>query len=185
MSLSLRIVVAAAFFVILGQPFVHALPGRNSDREEKLITRLAAENNPGKKARLQLRLAKLKLKEADGAYRARDFAQGKELLRQYLGYVRDSWSTLQAVDDGIGKHLRAFKGLEIALREDDRFLGDLSRRVPYPANEYIRKVAKESGEVHNQVLEAIFPSGISPKARRKRLATPRSSMPGAPGDVKS
>jgi len=177
MSRIFRMVVAAGLLAILAQPFVYALPGRNKDKEEKLIASIARENNPGKKARLQLRLAKIKLKEADKAYDARDFDEGKALLRQYLGYVRDSWSTLQAADNGPRKHLGAFKNLEISLREDDRFLQDLSRRVPYPESETVKKIAKESSAVHNQVLEAIFPSGISPRGKRKRLMPPNSAMP--------
>jgi hypothetical protein len=185
MSLIFRMVVAASLLAILGQPSVHASPGRNKDKEEKLIAKIERENNPGKKARLQLRLAKLNLREADRAYHARDFAEGKALLRQYLGSVKDSWTTLQAADNGARKHLRAFKDLEISLREDDRFLEDLSHRVPYPESETIKEIAKESSAIHNQVLEAIFPGGISPRGRGKRLMPPRSAMPGRLGAVQS
>jgi len=176
-----RMVVAASLLAIVGQATLRALPGQNNDKEEKLIAQTGRENNPGKKARLQLRLAKLKLGDAEKAYHARDFAQGSALLRQYLGYVRDSWAALQAADSGVGKHLRAFKDLEISLREDDRFLEDLSRRVPYPESETIGKIAKESSAVHNQVLEAIFPDGVPPRGKKKRPLPPRSAMPANPG----
>lgn len=178
-------VVAASLLAILGQPSVQALAGRNKDKEETLIAKIDRENNPGKKARLQFRLAKLKLREAEKAYDARDFAEGKALLRQYLGDVKDSWITLQTADNGPRKHLWALKDLEISLREDNRFLEDLSHRVPYPESETIKEITKETSAVHNQVLEAIFPSGSSPGGRRKRLMSPRSAMPAKMGALQA
>jgi hypothetical protein len=185
MRLNLRLVAAVACLALLGQPFVHASPGRNNDKEENLAARIEREQNPGKKARLQLRLAKLKLTEADEAYHLRNFAEGRKLLQQYLVQIRASWATLQRAENGVRKHLGAFKDLEIALREDDRLLRDMSRRIPYPESETVKAIAKESSAVHNQVLEAIFPVGDSPKARRKRPRAPESSMPPNVGAVKS
>lgn len=185
MSLIFRMAVSASLLAVLGLPSLHALPGRNKDKEENLLAKIEGQSNPGKKARLQLRLAKVKLKEADKAYHDRDFAEGKALLQQYLGYVRDSWNTLQSADQGVRKHLRAFKDLEISLRQNDRFLEDLSHRVPYPESETIKKIAKESNAVHNQVLGAIFPGGIPPRGKRKRPMPPKSAMPARLGAVKS
>ena len=73
MRANLRWVVAAACVVILLDPFVWAGPGRNESKEQKLTAKIEREKNPGKKARLQLRLAKLKLKEANAAYLDRHF----------------------------------------------------------------------------------------------------------------
>lgn len=185
MSLNLRLMTAAVCVAFLGQPLVYAAPGRNRDKEEKLTARIESERNPGKKARLQLRLAKLKLTEADAAYHSRNFDKGRDLLQQYLEQIRASWATLQAANDGVRKHLRAFKDLEISLRENDRFLEDMRRRVPYPESEAVKAVEKESSAVHNQVLEAIFPMVGPPKARGKRLSHPKSSVPAKPGVVKS
>lgn len=185
MSLILRMVVAASLLAVPGRVSLHAFPGPNKDKEEKLIAKIERENNPGKKARLQLRLAKLKLKEAGQAYDSRDFGEGKSLLRQYLGYVRDSWATLQGADNGVRKHLPAFKDLEISLREDDRFLQDLRHHVPYPESENVKKIAEESRAVHNQVLEAIFPGDGTPKGNRKRLRSPRSAVPAKLGALQS
>ncbi len=178
-------VFAAACLSILWQPFALPSPGRSNDKEEKLAARIESEKNPGKKARLQLRLAKVKLSEADDAYRSRNFDQGKLLLQQYLREIRNSWNTLQGADNAVRKHLGAFKDLEISLREDDRFLEDLRHRVPYPESEAIKGIEKESSEVHNQVLEAIFPSGFVPKKGRKRPSPPRGAIPAGAGGLKS
>jgi hypothetical protein len=174
---SLRLVVAMVGLAVLGPPFVYGALGRNKGQEENLIARIKQEQNSGKKARLQLRLAKMKLKEAEVAYHDRNSAEGKTLLQQYLGYIRESWATLQGSDGGARKHLGAYKELEISLREEDRLLEDLSNRVPYPEDESIKTTAKEISVVHNQVLEAIFPAGLLPKERSKRSMPPRSWMP--------
>lgn len=165
---------AIAFLAILAQPFAYPIPGRNRDKEEKLTEKIAREKNPGKKARLQIRLAKLKLKQADAAYDRRDFDKGKALLRAYLDQVKSSWGTLQDADNAIRKHVRAFMKLEIALREDDRVLEDLRRSTPYPESESIKEIERESREVHNQVLEALFPDGFSRKERSKRMMPPNA-----------
>jgi hypothetical protein len=167
-------VVAMVGLAVLGQPFVYAGPGQNKSQEEKLIAMIEQEQSPGKKARLQLRLAKMKMADAGEAYNSRKFDEGKALLQQYLGHVRESWATLQGSDGGIRKHLGAFKELEISLREEDRVLEDLSHQVPYPEGESIKVIAKEIGGVHNQVLEAIFPAGIPPKERNRRSMPPGS-----------
>lgn len=177
--------VAAACLTILAQPFACAMPGRNKDKEEKLIAKIEREKNPGKKARLQVRLAKLKLEEADAAYRGRNFAEGKAVLQQYLDQVKASWATLQGADNAVKKHLRAFMNLEISLRENGRFLEDMRHRVPYPENKFIKEIERESSAVHDQVLEALFPGGFSPKRRSRRSMPPKSSVPVKVGAAKS
>jgi len=185
MSPRVRLLIAAVCFAILAQPIARALPGRNKDKEAKLAAKIEHERNPGKKARLQIRLARLKLAEADAAYHRRNFAGGESLLRQYLDQVKTSWATLESADNAIRKHLQAFKELEIALREDDRFLEDLRRRVPYPESESVREIAKESRAVHAQVLEALFPGGFSGKGKSRRSLPPRSSLAVKVGAAKS
>ena len=171
----LLIVVAAAWLAILGQPLAHAMPGRKNDKEQKLIARIDQETNPGKKARLQLQLAKLKLGEADQAYRSGIFADGKALLNQYLDEVRNSWATLQGAGSDMRKHMGALKALEISLRENDRFFEDLRHRVPYPESDFVKEIEKESSEVHNQVLEAMFPGGYTPKSLAPAMPAPAKS----------
>jgi len=163
MSPSFRMVLAAACLSILWQPFALPSPGRNNDKEEKLATRIESEKNPGKRARLQLRLAKLKLSEADDAYRSRNFDQGKLLLQQYLREIRNSWDTLQGAENGVRKHLGAFKDLEISLREDDRFLEDLRHRVPYPESEAIKEIEKRAARFIIKYWRRFSPAALFPR----------------------
>jgi hypothetical protein len=177
--------VAVACLAILVQPFARAMPGRNRDKEENLVAKIAREKNPGKKARLQIQLAKLNLVNAGAVYDRQGYDEGKALLQQYLAQVKASWATLQGADNAIRKHLRAFKDLEIALREDDRILEDLRHRVPYPESEVIREIAKESNLVHSQVLEALFPDGFPRKEKSRRSLPPGSSVAGKAGAARS
>lgn len=177
--------VAVACLAILTQPFAYAVPGRSENKEEKLAAKIEREKNPGKKARLQIRLAKLKLKEAEAAYARRDFAQGRILLRQYLDQVKSSWATLEGTENAVRKHVRAFMEIEISLREDDRFLDDMRRHIPYPESEGIKEVEKESSAVHNQVLEKLFPGGFPRKERSPSSMPPESSLTVKVGVVES
>lgn len=166
MNARVRMLVIVACLAILAQPFAYAIPGRDKRREEerkeeKLIKKIAHETNPGKKAKLQIKLAKMKLDSANDAYRRRDFSEGKSLLQQYLDQVKTSWSTLEGAGEPVKKHLGAFMKLEMTLSSDVRFLEDLRRSIPYPESEFVKKVEKECSAVHTQVLQALFPDGYS------------------------
>ncbi|HUZ46602.1 MAG TPA: hypothetical protein VMW54_08190 [Terriglobia bacterium] len=157
-------------FVVLGQPpcfAFHREPRPSNEKEEKLVAKIEREMNPGKKARLQIRLARMKLLTAIESYDHNDFEKGRMLLQEYREQINASWKTLQGSRRGIAKHFRAYKDLEIGLREDERLLNDLRHRVPYPENRSIETIAKESGEIHSQVLGVLFPPGTPPQKSRK------------------
>lgn len=168
MSSSARLFIAFVCFAVMVQPFAYSMPRHNKDKEYKLTQKIEREKNPGKKARLQMRLARLKLNQANAAYNHRNFIEGKILIQEYLKEVKISWATLQNAHNAMRKHARAFMDLEISLREDDRLLRDMQRSIPYPESESIKQVAGESSVIHTQVLEALFPDGYRHKKRSKR-----------------
>lgn len=164
---------ALLLFTALGQCRGYAFGGRsqkNREREAKLLAKIEREKNPGKRARLQLRLARIKLQAAINSYNHDNFEKGLSGLREYRDLINASWNSLQNSRRGVSKHLRAYMALEIRLREDGRLLTDLRHQVPYPENEAIAKIEKENREVHRQVLGVLFPPGRprekSPKPRR-------------------
>lgn len=169
MNSSARLSIAMVCLAVMVQPFAYSMPRQNKDKEYKLTEKIERERNPGKRARLQIRLAKLKLNQANAAYSHRDFVEGKILMQEYLKQVRNSWATLQNTQNAIRKHVRAFMDLEISLREDDRLLRDMQRHIPYPESETIKQVAIESSAIHKQVLEVLFPDGFRHKQKSKRL----------------
>jgi hypothetical protein len=152
---------------VLGQPFCYAFPGRGEQKEEKLVAKIEREKNPGKKARLQVRLARLKLRQAIDAYDHNDFHRGFALLQEYRQQIDIAWKTLEGSRRGVSKHFEAYKKLEIALREDGRLIEDLRGRVPYPEDEPIKEIAEESSKVHSQVLGVLFPHGNPPQKSKK------------------
>lgn len=158
---------AVLCFAVLGQPFGYAFRPRAKDNEKQLAAKIAREKNPGKKARLQIRLARVKLTEAIQAYDANNFDQGWALLEEYRKQIDLSWKTLEGSERGVAKHFEAYKKLEINLREDGRLLEDLRRRVPYPENESIKTIARENSRVHSQVLGVLFPAGTPPEKSKK------------------
>lgn len=171
--------VAAGCLVILGPSFAHAKPGRNKEKEEKLVAKIAREKNPGKEAKLRLKLARLKLSEADEAYRRQDFEKGEALLRQYLEQIKASWNTLQGAPKAVKKHLGAFMKLEMSLSQDGRLLKDMREGIPYPYSEFVKEIEKESNAVHTKVLEALFPSGFMRKRRVGGSGSVHSKVPAA------
>lgn len=174
----MRMLVAAGCLVILASPFAHATPGRNNKkREEKLAAKIAREKNPGKAAKLRMKLAKLKLSEANEAYRQQNFEEGKALLQQYLEQVKASWATLQGAPKAVKKHLGAFMKLEMSLSRDGRFLEDMREGIPYPHSEFVKEIEKESNTVHTQVMEALFPSGYMRKRRVGGSGPTHSKVP--------
>lgn len=148
--------------VIPGLPRCYASQSEKREIEEqKIVAKIAREKNPGKKARLEVRLARMKLLDASSAYDHNDFSKGQALLREYWQLVSRSWETLESTRRGTRKHFKAYKALEISLREDRRRLEDLSLRVPYPESESIQKIEEESSRLHGRVLGVIFP-GTTP-----------------------
>lgn len=179
--------VAVGCLVMIGLPCAYAIPGRKSDKEkeQKLIEKIGREKNPGKRARLEVKLAKLKLSDADAAYGQNNFAEGKALLQQYLEQIKTAWTTLQNANGSVKKHLEAFMKLEMSLGEDERFLEDMRHRIPYPESEFVRQVQKASSAVHAQVLEALFPSGFMRNPETGKPVHPESHLASKVGAGKS
>lgn len=134
------------------------------DNEQELLARIQSEQNPVKKAKYQVRLGRLKLLEAKQAYDNGNFEEGQKLLGEYLARMKESWSTLEKSGRQAVRQPQGFKELDIALREDNRTLNDLAHRVSYQDRDPITKTAKETEEIRNEVLKALFPTE-KPKGR--------------------
>jgi hypothetical protein len=148
-------------------PPAPAAPGRRPDKEADLLARLQRESNPVKKARIEIRLGRLKLSEAAGAYEKGNVEAADRLLSAYLERMNSAWERLKSSRRQAHKRPAGFKDLDIALREDARYLDDLKHRVPYMLRAPVEKVATEVEKLRDEVLKALFPtepprkSGIS------------------------
>jgi hypothetical protein len=146
-----------ALFVLVGLAG-GASPGRRQDNEARLRARLEREQNPVKHAKLEIRLGRLKLFQAMEAFDKGNTAQCQQLLAVYLGRMRSAWATLKGSGRQAWRHPQGFKELDIALREDARFLEDFAHRVPYHDRAPVQKVAREVENLRSEVLKALFPS---------------------------
>ncbi len=134
------------------------------DNEQDLVARIQREQNPVKKAKYQIRLGRLKLRQANQAYDAGNFEDAQKLLAGYLAEMKEAWTTLQKSGRQAVRQPQGFKELDIALREDGRSLTDLAHRVSFQDRDPITKTSKETEEIRNEVLKALFPSE-KPKGR--------------------
>ncbi len=153
-----------AFLVLLPLFPVHAkagvwpFSGCGGDNAQKLEQEIRDEHNPVKKAKCQTALARLKLKEGVRAYNKKNFELGEKLLAEYVDVSGDAWKVLKNSGRNAVKSPAGFKDLEIALRENDRLLKDLAHRVPYTESKAIEEAEKRSMAIHDEVVDALFPS---------------------------
>jgi hypothetical protein len=88
--------------------------------------------------------------------------QGAQLVSAYLGRIKDSWQILKGSGRNAARSAQGFKELDIELREDDRLLDDVKRRVSYLERDPIEKAEEQIEQVRAEVIQALFPSGGAP-----------------------
>lgn len=130
---------------------------RRPDTEEDLSARMEREHDPVKKAKLEIRLGRVKLEQAIDAYSNDDVERGDKLVGTYLQHMQNCWDTLRGTARNPVKKPDGFRQLDIALREDARRLEDLEHRVPYDQRGPLSSVAKDVDRLHQAVIQALFP----------------------------
>lgn len=130
---------------------------RGGEAQEELLARIQRESNPVKKAKLEIRLGRVKLLQAIDEYDHGNLERCQQLLGVYLEQMRSSWGTLRASGRKPTRQPQGFKELDIALRGDARLLEDLQHRVPYAERGAVEKARQEVDQMRNEVLRALFP----------------------------
>lgn len=146
-----------AAFVIVAVPAVSR--AHHAESEAELLVRVANENNPAKKAKIEIRLATLKLEQAAAAYDHDQMEVGAKLLNSYLGWMKQAWNLLHQSGRDATRRPQGFIDLDIALRENMRRLADLRIRTPFADRGPIERIGAEADALHTQVLGALFPGG--------------------------
>jgi len=136
--------------------------------EEKLLAHIQSEHNPVKKAKYEVRLGQLKLKQAFESYGQGDFERSRNLLDEYLRRVKDAWETLATSGREASRKPQGYKELDIALREARRELEDFETRISFEERAAVEEVRKETEDLSNRVFNALFPSAPA----RKRTGSP-------------
>jgi hypothetical protein len=131
---------------------------RGAETEAQLEARLKRESDPVRKGKLEIRLSRFKLYQAADAFDKGNIEEANKLLEEYLKRVKGAWSTLKSSGRQAHKKSAGFKELDIALREDARYLDDLKHRVSYMVRDPVEKAAQEVEGLRNDVLKALFPA---------------------------
>ncbi len=135
-----------------------AVFGRRSDSEPDLLARMEREKDPIRHAKLEVRLARVKLLQAMAAMDKGDAEGSQKLLAAYLERVKSAWATLRSSGHLAAKKPAGFKELEIELREDARYLVDLKHRYTYTDRAPVEKIAQEVDQIRAEVLQSQFPT---------------------------
>jgi hypothetical protein len=162
-----RALLTIAFLLIGASVFLAgASSAPPSQTEAQLLARLQKENDPVRKSKDETRLARLKLGQTIQAYEHGNIEQGAQLVRGYLGRIKNAWQILRSSGRNAARDSRGFKELDIELREDTRLLEDLERRISYFDRDPIQKAEKEIEQVRVEVIQALFPVTRAPEAAK-------------------
>jgi ADP-ribose pyrophosphatase YjhB (NUDIX family) len=155
-------------FLLIGVPVFLASPSSAppSETEAQLLARMQKEHDPVRKSKEETRLARIKLQQVVQTYQQGDAEQGAQLVSAYLGRIKDSWEVLRSSNRDAARAPQGFRELDIELREDERMLDDLKRRVSYFDRDPIEKAAKEIEQVRAEVLQALFPAARVPEVAK-------------------
>jgi hypothetical protein len=158
--------VATALAILPGAFPKGVSPAPVAQAEEELLARIQKERSPVRKAKLEIRLGRVKLHQAIAAYDQGSVERGAELLGAYVERMKSAWQTLRDSGREAARQPQGFKELDIALREDARLIEDLKHRLPYLDRGVVEKAGQEIERVRAEVLRALFPAE-RPPARGK------------------
>jgi hypothetical protein len=136
--------------------------GHGHESATKLRAQIERERNPVRKAKLEIRLADLDLQRAANSYNHNQPHQAKALLVDYLKDMDSSWTVLEDSGRNPVKKPAGFMSLEIALRENARFLNELRENVMYAYQEPIKTLVGTIDKLHSKVLLVLFPGALPP-----------------------
>jgi hypothetical protein len=162
-----RALLSIAFLLIAVPAFLaSASSAPPSETEAQLLARIQKEHDPVRKSKEKTRLARIKLQQVVQTYQQGNAEQGAQLISAYLDSIKDSWEVLRSSKRDAVRAPQGFRELDIELREDERMLDDLKRRVSYFDRDPIEKAAKEVDQVRTEVLHALFPEARVPEAAK-------------------
>jgi hypothetical protein len=151
--------------------------------EEQLQQRIQKEKNPVKKAKDEIKLARLKLAQVHDSYSRGQIEEGAKLLATFSDEMKTSWKLLQGSGRNAAKEPDGFRELEIELREDVRTLQDLERTVSYFDRAPLMNAEQELEKMRDEVIHAEFPGG-NPRTRKNSPPPQAPPSPESPAEVR-
>ncbi|MBI4166553.1 MAG: hypothetical protein HY508_12540 [Acidobacteria bacterium] len=162
MTMRVRWVCALLLAGILGLAWGLVFSAPRNDSEADLTARIARESDLVKKAKYEVRLARVKLIQALDARENGELETSLKLLGAYLETVKSAWDHLRQSGRVAHKKSQGFKELDIELREDGRYLEDLKRSVSFMDRGPVEKVIQEVESLRAEVLKVLFPTMAPP-----------------------
>jgi len=147
---------------MLGLACAEVCPAYPKDKEAELLRKLAREQKPEKKAKYEIRLARLKLQQAMDAREQGDFEGTVKLLKAYSERISSAWHILRTSGRDARKKPSGFKELDIEIREDGRYLEDLRHTFSVMDREPVERVIQEVERIRAEVIKALFPTMARP-----------------------
>lgn len=148
---------------LLGLTCADVCSAQPKDKEAELLGKIARESSPVKKAKYEIRVARIKLLQAMDSREKEDFEGSVKLLKDYLGHLSNAWGALQNSGRDAHKNPGGFKELDIEIREDGRYLEDLRRSVSVMDREPVEKIIGEVEQIRGEVIKKLFPTMARPE----------------------
>ena len=132
----------------------------------RLRQKLADEDDPGKRAKISVKIGAVLLKETRRLYRQDDYSGGEAKLQEYLGEIRTAYCELRESGRRARRHPRGFKEMEIHMRKSRRALTAVSRRAPMAVRQPLDRAVEALREMRSNLLRALMNIDQPPKEEK-------------------
>ena len=133
---------------------------------ERLRQKLANEDDPGKRAKISVKIGAVLLKETRRLYRQDEYESAEAKLNEYLGEIRAAYCELRESGRRARRHPRGFKEMEIHMRKSRRALAAVSRRVPIAVRTPLNRAVESLREMRSNLLLALMNIDQPPKEKK-------------------
>ncbi len=174
-----RVAIAVVLFFVSLTGTVDRAMAR--DDEPTLMSKIGRETDSVKKAKLEVKLGRVRLQSAFDAYAGGKYEDCWKLLGSYQDAMNQAWTDLQTSGKIAAKKPDGFKQLDIGLRESRRDLENFETHITFAEREVVQTVRAKTEALHNQVLKALFPS--VPLKKNKSNAPGQPPKPEEKGDT--
>ena len=140
--------------------FLFALGAQEPDKRirdlEKERGKLARENDPVDRTKLQIKISEILLTLISDAVHGNDLAQMEQRLTEYTAAIRDAHRTMMSTGRDAHDKPKGFKDLEIALRRQVRQLEDLGGLLTFDVRDPVDRAKDEATAIRDDLMKALF-----------------------------
>lgn len=131
-----------------------------ADDLAKLQRDLARQSDPGRRAKISVKIAEELLRQTHLLYREDSFEEAQLRLDDYFSTVRSAFDDLQNSGRDARRKPNGFKNLEIHLRKSQRRLRDVSRALPLDRRAPVETALSKLKGMQKQLLLSLM--GLTP-----------------------